>query len=396
MRSNTIEVGDIFRQFGAAYQQEHKLPLQQLKAMSAIEKCRTQALGGHIDVCDECGYERISYNSCRNRHCPKCQSLARERWLLARQQDLLPISYFHVVFTLPDELNRLCLANQKVMYNLLFRAGSETILDLGKDARHIGGKVGLIAVLHTWGQNLMDHPHLHCIVTGGGLSEDGQRWVYPKKMTPQKDFFIHVNIISDLFKKKFLAYLKQAYRQGNLQFVGETAYLAQGNNFQQLVDKLYEKKWNSYCKKPFGGPEKVLNYLGRYTHRVAISNNRIVTLEAGKVTFKWRDYRDNNNNKFMTIDVFEFIRRFLLHILPKGYFKIRYYGLLASRNHSTDLELCKRLLKLAVKIAEQARKLSWEDLMLELFDIDVRRCPVCGKGRLVAKQLIPWNSHAPP
>ncbi len=396
MRSNTIEVGDIFRQFGAAYQQEHKLPLQQLKAMSAIERCRTRALGGHIDVCDECGYERISYNSCRNRHCPKCQSLARERWVLAREQELLPISYFHVVFTLPDELNRLCLVNQKVMYDLLFRAGSETILDLGKDARHIGGKVGLIAVLHTWGQNLMDHPHLHCIVTGGGLSNDGTRWMAPKKTTPKKDFFIHVNIISDLFKKKFLAYLKQAYQCGKLKFVGEIETLADSNKFQELIDKLYDKKWNCYCKKPFGGPEKVLNYLGRYTHRVAISNHRIVTLDAGKVTFKWRDYRDNNKNKFMTIDVFEFMKRFLLHILPKGYFKIRYYGLLASRNRRTDLELCQRLLQVAVKIAKQAQKLSWEDLMLELFDIDIRRCPVCGKGRLVPRPMIPWNCHAPP
>jgi len=396
MRSDAIEVGDIFRQFGAAYQQEHKLPLQQLKAMTAIARCRSRALGGHIDVCDECGYERISYNSCRNRHCPKCQSLARERWLLARRQELLPICYFHVVFTLPDELNRLCLVNQQVMYDLLFRAGSETILDLGNDARHIGGKVGLIAVLHTWGQNLMDHPHLHCIVTGGGLSTDGQRWIYPKKMTPKRDFFIHVNIISDLFKKKFLAYLKQAYQHSKLKIVGEIAPLADPINFQQLLDRLYQKKWNSYCKKPFGGPEKVLNYLGRYTHRVAISNHRIVTLEAGKVTFKWRDYRDSNNHKLMTVDVFEFMRRFLLHILPHGFFKIRYYGILASRNHRTDLALCQRLLQVAVNLADQTPTLSWEDLMLELFDIDVRRCPACGKGRLVTKQMIPWNSHAPP
>jgi len=396
MRSDTIEVGDIFRQYGAAYRQEHKLPLQQLKAMRAIERCRTSALGGHIEVCDECGYERISYNSCRNRHCPKCQSLARERWLLARQQDLLPISYFHVVFTLPDELNRLCLVNQKVMYDLLFRAGSETILDLGRDARHIGGKVGMMAVLHTWGQNLMDHPHLHGIVTGGGLSADGQRWVYPKKMTPQQDFFIHVNIISALFKKKFLAYLKQAYQQGKLKCVGEIAPLAEPHNFQQLLDRLYQKKWNSYCKKPFGGPAKVLNYLGRYTHRVAMANRRLVKLEAGNVTFKWRDYREGNKHKLMTLDAFEFIRRFLLHILPKGYFKIRYYGLLASRNQRTDLELCRQLLQVAVKIAEQAQRLSWQELMMELFDLDVRRCPVCGNGRLVAKQLIPRNSHAPP
>ena len=349
MRSDRIEVGDIFRQFGSAYREIRRLPLHQLKAMSAIEKCRTAALGGHIDICEKCGYERISYNSCRNRHCPKCQSLVRERWVLARQQELLPISYFHVVFTLPDELNRLCLVNQKVMYDLLFRAGSETILDLGKDARHIGGKVGLIAVLHTWGQNLMDHPHLHCIVTGGGLSNDGTTWMTPKKTTPKKDFFIHVNIISDLFKKKFLVYLKQAYQSGKLKFVGEIEALADNNKFQELIDKLYDKKWNSYCKKPFSGPEKVLNYLGRYTHRVAISNNRIVTLEAGNVTFKWRDYRDSNKNKLMTVDVFEFMRRFLLHILPKGYFKIRYYGLLARRNRRTDLELCQRLLKELLK-----------------------------------------------
>jgi predicted Zn-ribbon and HTH transcriptional regulator len=396
MRSDAIEVGDIFRQFGTAYQQEHKLALQQLKVMTAIEKCRTQALGGHIDMCDECGYERISYNSCCNRHCPKCQSLARERWVLARQEDLLPICYFHIVFTLPDELNRLCLVNQKVMYDLLFRAGSETILDLGKDAKHIGGKVGFICVLHTWGQNLMDHPHLHCIVTGGGLSNDGTRWLEPKKTTPKKDFFVHVNVISDLFKKKFLAYLKQAYQSGKLKFVGEIESLADSNKFQELINKLYNKKWNSYCKKPFGGPEKVLTYLGRYSHRVAIANHRIVKLEDSKVTFKWRDYRDGNKNKLMTINAFEFIRRFLLHILPKGYFKIRYYGLLASRNHRTDLELCKRLLKVADKIARQHQRLSWEDLMLELFDIDVRRCPVCGKGRLVPRQMIPWNSHAPP
>jgi len=396
MKSNGIEVGDIFRQFGAAYQQEHKLPLQQLKAMSDIERCRTKALGGHVDVCEECGYERISYNSCRNRFCPKCQLLKKEKWVLAREKDLLPISYYHIVFTVPDDLNRLCLVNQKEMYDILFKAGSKTISDLGKDEKHIGGKVGFLCVLHTWGQNLMDHPHLHCIVTGGGLSKDGTRWVTPKKTTPKKDFFVHVNIISDLFKKKFLAYLKQEYQNGKLKFVGEIESLADRNKFQELIDKLYHKKWNTYCKKPFGGPEKVLRYLGRYSHRVAISNKRIVKLEENKVTFKWRDYRDGNKNKLMTLDTFEFIRRFLLHILPKRYFKIRYYGLLASRNISTNLELCKRLLKVAAKIAEQVHKLSWDEMMLELFGIDVWLCPRCHKGRLIRKQIITANSHAPP
>ncbi len=396
MRSHGIEVGDIFRQYGAAYRQHHKLSLQQIKAIRAIANCRTSALGGHVDVCEACGYERISYNSCRNRFCPKCQSLAREKWVLAREKDLLPIRYYHVVFTLPDELNRLCLVNQTVMYDILFKAGSETILDLAKDEKHIGGKVGLICVLHTWGQNLMDHPHLHCIVTGGGLSNDGTRWGEPKKSTPKKDFFIHVNVISDLFKCKFLAYLKQAYQQGELKFVGEIETLADRINFQKRIDKLYQKKWNTYCKKPFGGPEKVLKYLGRYSHRVAISNNRILKLEDGKVTFKWRDYRAGNQMKVMTLHVFEFMRRFLLHILPKGYFKIRYYGILANRNRRTDLELCRRLLKVAVHIADRQWCLSWDEMMLELFGIDVWLCPRCHKGRLVRKQMIAVNDHAPP
>jgi len=396
MRSERIEVGDIFRQFGALYQQEHRLPLDHKKAMDAIESCRTKVLGGHIDVCEECGFERISYNSCRNRFCPKCQNLKREQWVLDREKHLLPITYYHIVFTIPDDLNRLCLVNQKVMYDILFKSASETISDLAKDEKHIGGKVGFVCVLHTWGQNLMHHPHLHCIVTGGGLSNDGTRWVNPKKTTPKKDFFIHVNVISELFKKKFLAYLKQAYQSGELKFVGKIKPLANKAQFQALIDKLYNKKWVTYCKKPFGGPEKVIRYLGRYSHRVAISNNRIVKLEDGNVTFKWRDYRDGDKNKLMTISAFEFIRRFLLHILPKGYFKIRYYGLLSSRNLGTNLELCKRLLNVAAKIAEQADKLSWDELMFELFGIDVWLCPRCQKGRLVLKHMIAKNSHAPP
>jgi len=396
MRSNGIEVGDIFRLFGALYQQEYKLPLDHKKAMDAIESCRTKALGGHIDVCEKCGHEQIAYNSCRNRFCPKCNFLKREQWILDREKHLLPITYYHIVFTIPDDLNRLCLVNQKVMYDILFKSASETISDLATDEKHIGGKVGFLCVLHTWGQNLVDHPHLHCIVTGGGLSNDGARWVIPKKTTPKKDFFIHVHVISALFKKKFLVYLKGAYQSGELKFIGEIEALKSRAQFQALIDKLYNKKWITYCKKPFGGPEKVIRYLGRYSHRVAISNSRIVKLEDGKVTFKWRDYRDGGKNKLMTISAYEFIRRFLLHILPKRYYKIRYYGLLASRNLATNLQLCKLLLNVVAKIAEQADKLHWDELMFELFGIDVWLCPKCKTGRLVLKQMIVKNSHAPP
>ncbi len=290
---STLEVADIFRQYASAYQAAHKLPSFHLKVTDAIMKCRTEALGGHLDECDKCGYQHPFYNSCRNRHCPKCGALAKERWLAARQKELLSISYFHVVLTLPDELNPIALVNQRVMYNILLRAGSQTLLTLGSDQRHRGGEIGMLAVLHTWGQNLLDHPHLHCIVTGGGLSPDGQKWLLPKKMTKDKAFFVHVNIISDLFKKKFLAYFKQAYKTGKLKLVGKTAYLVDKKAFQKLIDELYHKKWVTYCKEPFGSPEHVLKYLARYTHRVAISNDRIVKLEEGKVTFKWRDYKDH-------------------------------------------------------------------------------------------------------
>jgi len=396
-RSNGIEVGDIFREYGPAYREAHKPPLYQLKAMSAIEKCRTSALGGHVDECDVCGYQRISYNSCRNRHCPKCQSLTREEWLLARKEDLLPVSYFHVVLTIPDVLNQIALVNQRVIYNILFKAGSETLLVLGKDPTHLGADIGFIAVLHTWGQNLIDHPHLHCIATGGGLSEDGVEWMLPKKTTKKRDFFVHVNVISALFKGKFLSYLKQAYKDGDLKFEGEIKPLGTKQAFQQLLDKLYDMKWVTYCKKPFGGAEQVLEYLGRYTHRVAISNSRIVKLEDAKVTFRWRDYRDGNKTKLMTLDVFEFIRRFLLHILPKGFFKIRYYGILASRNSKTKLARCKEILDVdSSQEQDTTRSKSWEDLLFELTGIDPRICPECKKGRMICKDIIPRPIYLPP
>jgi hypothetical protein len=397
MGASNIEVGDIFRSYGAAYRRQYKLRSAALKVMSALEKCRTSALGGHVDVCDTCGVMRNSYNSCCNRHCPKCQGLARERWLLARKQELLPVTYFHVVFTIPDVLNRLALVNQQLVYDILFRAASETLLDLGRDPKHIGAEIGLIAILHTWGQNLMDHPHVHCIVPGGGLSRDGQRWIFPRKAKADKPFFIHVNVLSDLFKKKFLHYLNKAYNNGELKFVGEIVSLGTPQGFQRLVDKLYSIKWVSYCKRPFGGPKQVMEYLGRYTHRVAISNYRIQTMEDGKVSFKWRDYRDNNREKVMTLDAFEFIRRFLLHVLPKGYCKIRYYGLLSNRHKSSKLKRSKEVLCVCKhEEAHGEQSLDWADLIFQLTGKDPRICPECGQGRMVRLKILPVISHAPP
>ncbi|MBU0486319.1 MAG: IS91 family transposase [Bacteroidetes bacterium] len=393
MKTNN-KIGSLFREFGAPYRTAHPLPLAQHKALRAIERCRTAALGGHVDRCDHCGYERISYNSCRNRHCPNCQSLARERWLLDRKRELLPICYFHIVFTIPDELNPIALVNQRLVYDLLFQAASETLLTLVRDPRHVGGVPGIIAVLHTWGQNLMDHPHLHCIVTGGGLSEDGQSWLSPRKMTPGKVFFIHVKVISDLFKKKFLAYLKQRYQAGEFKWVGRINYLQDAAAFRQLLNQLYAKPWVVYCKKPFGGPKQVLGYLGRYTHRVAISNQRIVKIAAGKVTFKWRDYRDGSKTKLMTLDVFEFMRRFLLHILPYRYYKIRYYGLFSNRYRKAKLSCCQQILEVIQD--EFPERLCWEDLLLELCGLDVRKCPHCQIGRMVRKELWCRSSGVPP
>jgi len=397
LRTKSLEVADIFRAYGELYRAAYDPPLLHLKVLSAIARCRTEALGGHLDECDTCGYQHPSYNSCRNRNCPKCGALARARWLAARVDELLPVRYFHVVLTLPDELNPLALVNPKVIYPILFRAGSETLLALGKDPKHLGGEIGVLAVLHTWGQNLLEHPHLHCIVTGGGLSEDGRQWVLPKKALKKKGkrkkFFIHVNVISDLFKKKFLAYLQEAYNNGELKFVGKTAVLASPEVFKKLKAELYVKKWVTYCKTPFGGPEQVLKYLARYTHRVAISNHRLLKVEDGKVYFKWRDYRDGKD-KVMQVTALEFIRRFLLHVLPKRFYKIRYYGLLSSRHRQTKLARCQEIFGVT-RQPEATPPKSWEDFMFELTGKDARLCPKCEKGHLVTKEIIPARRLAP-
>lgn len=387
------EVADVFRAHGLAYRQAHKMPLSHLRAMRAIETCRTAALGGHVDECDHCGRLRISYNSCRNRHCPKCQCLDKERWLEARKQDLLPIGYFHPVFTLPEGLRPLALRNQKVLYSILFRAAPETLKELAEDPEHLGAEVGFIAVLHTWTQTLMDHPHLHCIVTGGGLSPDGKKWIPAKG-----EFFLPVKVLSRLFRGKFLAYLKEAYEKGKLVFPGKIAPLKEKAAFHGLLKGLYAQEWVVYCKPPFHNAEMVMDYLGRYTHRVAISNERLVKLEDGRVTFRYRDGHDNDTIKLMTLDASEFIRRFLLHVLPDGFVKIRHYGILSNRNRKSKLTRCMKLLRVDPpdRNREKHRE-PWENLLERITGVDPRICPYCGKGKMVLKELLnPSTLPLPP
>ena len=381
-----LEVADVFRAHGPAYRASHahEMPLRHLRAMRAIEIRRTAALGGHVDECDHCKALKISYNSCRNRHCPKCQCLDKERWLEARKSDLLPVRYFHVVFTLPEGLRPLALRNQELLYQILFRASSETLKELTADPKHLGGKTGFIALLHTWSQTLMDHPHLHCIVTAGGLSPDGKRWVPCKE-----DFFVPVTVLSRLFRGKFLAYFKKAYEKGQISFPGKIAHLKEESSLKTLLNILYGQEWNVYCKPSFLNAETLMEYLGRYTHRVAISNDRLVKIEADQVTFRYRDRNDNDHPKLMTLDASEFIRRFLLHILPDGFVKIRHYGILSSRNRKSKLARCMTLLEVCHphRNREKHRE-PWEDLLERITGVDPRICPYCGKGKMVSKEVL--------
>jgi len=380
-----LEVADVFRAFGPAYREAHELPLRHLRVMRAIEICRTADLGGHLDQCDHCGTIRISYNSCRNRHCPKCQCLEKERWLEAREKDLLPTPYFHVVFTLPEGLRPLALRNQKVLYNLLFKAVSETLTELARDSKHLEAEIGFMAILHTWSQTLIDHPHLHCLVTGGGLSLDGKRWLRSKK-----DFFIPVKVLSCLFRGKFLDGLKREYEAGELRFPGQIEGLKEASVFTRFLTNLYHQPWVVYCKPPLKRPEKVVDYLGRYTHRVALSNDRLIKMEDNRVTFRWRDSADNNKIKLLTLEAFEFIRRFLLHVLPEQFVKIRYYGILSHRSRKGKLLRCKKLL--GVLIPEESKEVlkeTWQDLLTRITGVDPRVCPYCGKGKMIQRETLP-------
>jgi len=377
MSEHRLEVADIFRIHEGDFlaQWGQVLSREQRKAFADIRDCRTVALGGHVEHFD-CGHRVPVYNSCTNRNCPKCQAAARAKWLAEREAELLPIdTYFHVVFTLPQEIANLALQNAREIYRILFRAASETLLTIAADPQHLGAEIGFLAVLHTWGQNLHIHPHIHCVVPGGGISHDGSRWIAPRK----KSFFLPVKVLSCLFRKKFLIYLKKAFRKGKLRFHGELKPLADPSTFAALCGKAGQRKWVVYAKRPFGGPEQVLKYLARYVQRVAISNNRLLSLENGRVTFAWKDYADGNQSKTMTLDAVEFIRRFLLHVLPSGFVRIRHFGFLANRKRAKKLALCRSLLS--------ARQTAPEP-NIQTGEQETRRCPICKTGRLVFIEIL--------
>jgi hypothetical protein len=360
--------------------------------MRAIETCRTADQGGHVDECDHCGTRLISYNSCRNRHCPKCQFLKKERWIEGRGKDLLPIPYFHVVFTISDKLNPLVLRNQEVLYGLLFKAVSETLRELAETPKYLGAEIGHISILHTWGQNQMDHPHIHTIVTGGGLSKGGRKWKSCKK-----DFFLPVRVMSKLFRGKFLAHLKALRVEKKLVYPGAVSHLASPGAFNALISDLYKKHWVVYCKPPFDRTRGVLEYLGRYTHRIAISNHRLVKLEDDKVSFRWRDYADNNKTKIMTVAAYEFIRRFLLHVLPDRFVKIRHYGLLGNRCRRMKLDRCRELLACSDQNTAERKAETWQETLLRLCGIDVGKCPACGERAMRTVEILrPVRCKGPP
>ncbi len=368
------ELADIFRLYGERYRRTHPLPASHRKVMRAIEVCRTQELGGHLKKCDTCGFEHPAYNSCRNRHCPKCQSLAKAKWLEKQTAELLPVGYFHLVFTLPHVLNGLILAHKKILLALLFKAVSETLLEFGQT--RFKGTLGIIAVLHTWDQTLKDHFHLHCLVPAGALSLDHSRWI-----AARKNFLFPVKALSRVFRAKFLDLLKQNIARGQI---------AAANRDSQA---LWKKNWVVYAKKPFGSPQTVLDYLGRYTHRVALSNNRILKIENGEVTLSYRDRKDGDRKKTMTLQAQEFIRRFLLHVLPDGFMRIRHFGFLANRSKKQALAQCRKLLDLALPSCPNP---SAQDLLLKLTGIDLSRCPSCQKGTMIVVGELPRISSASP
>jgi Putative transposase/Transposase zinc-binding domain len=372
-----FEVADLIRTAGAAFIERNRkwISWKHVKVLLAIARCRTAALGGHLDECTRCGHRAaISYNSCRNRHCPKCQTAARERWIAARRRELLPTRYVHVVFTLPQRLAPLALQNKKVIYDLLFRASAETLLEVARDPRHLGAEIGFFTVLHTWSQKLGLHPHVHCVIPAGGLLPDHTHWVKSRDR-----FFLSIHVLRRIFRGKFVAALKQAFRDNKLVFHGDLTLLAQPKTFAAWLRPLFRKDWVVYSKPPFGGPEYVLQYLGRYTHRVAISNHRLVSFAEGKVTFRWRDSAHNNEPKLLTLSLDEFLRRFLLHVLPKGFVRIRNFGFLANRRRATTLPLCFQLLGSAPQTEQELSTANDAN--------DLRLCPKCGGPMMVIKRL---------
>ncbi|MGH6690819.1 MAG: IS91 family transposase [Gammaproteobacteria bacterium] len=385
-----VELAQVFARHGSAYLASHRLATVQYRAMRAIEACRTAALGGHIERCEACGGLRYSYHSCRNRHCPKCQTLAKERWLAARRAELLPTPYFHVVFTLPHTLNALAQGNPRVIYRLLFDAAARTLLEFSENPRWLGGEIGLTLVLHTWGQTLTQHLHVHCLVSGGALGADGH-WIYPRR-----GFLFPVKALSKVFRGKFLSGLKRAFDSGALTLAGSTAALADVSNRAALFAALRAQPWVVYAKRPFAGPEAVLQYLGRYTHRIALTNNRLVSLDDQTVRFRYKDYAAGNRRKVMALDAPEFIRRFLLHVLPRGFTRIRHYGLLANRTKRHQLAHAHTALSApppeSVLTAPESIAAFW----LRIAHLDIHQCPHCASGPMRRIGALLPRAHGPP
>jgi Putative transposase/Transposase zinc-binding domain len=406
MSKPVLEVAEVVRRFGTAFLEAYgaSLSLVQKAVLRALVLCRTAALGGHLEQCDNpaCGFLRPAYNSCRNRHCPKCQSLAKARWIQARQQQLLPVVYFHVVFTLPEAIARLALQNQAVIYHLLFQTVATTLRSIAADPKHLGAEIGFFAILHTWGQQLVHHPHLHCVVPGGGLSPDRQRWI-PCRCSHQngKHFFLPVKVLSARFRHLFREALGDAFQLGQLSFFGDLARLSDPDAFRRWLWAASQQRWVVYAKRPFGGPAPVLDYLGRYTHKVAISNHRLLQLQDGRVCFRWKDYRHGGVEKILSLDALEFLRRFLLHILPSGFVRIRHFGFLANCHVEDNLSRCRQLLNVApVSQLLPTPPADWPTLFHQLTGKSVDLCPLCQIGRLVRVEVlnpvVPAFSRSPP
>lgn len=387
------EVADIVRAHGEAYRRSYAVSAAQAVALRAIARCRTRALGGHVEACDACGARQVAYNSCRNRNCPKCQGGERAKWLAAQQAALLPVEYFHIVFTLPHALNALVRVNPRRLYALLFRAAAATLQSFARDPRHLGAELGVTAVLHTWGQNLAEHVHVHCVVTGGGLTPDGQRWVGARA-----GFLFPVRALSKVFRGKFLAGLGQLRTQNALRFVGDSAPLAGEHCWSSCLHDLRTRDWVVYAKPPFGGPERVLKYLSRYTHRVAIANHRLVSIEGGVVRFRWRDYAHHNQVKVMALPATEFLRRFLLHVVPSGFMRIRHFGLLANRHRAAKLARCRSLLAPTPEVEVEVDPCDSAAPSGEAnaSAAEPKRCPVCGAGPLRIIEILAPLRGVPP
>jgi len=374
-----LEVADVFREYGGSYLAANGISVDQKRVLRDVAICRTAALGGQVKRCDECGHEEFFYKSCGNRHCPKCQAEARAKWLEAQAADLLETGYFHVVFTLPDKLGPITLQNKRLVYGLLFRAVSETLLEIARDPKHLGAEIGFLAVLHSWGQKLDLHPHVHCVVPGGGISPDGTKWI-----SSRKNFFVHVKVLSKVFRGKFLYYLRQAFKDGKLVLEGNLRELRNPATWATSLKSFKRTDWIVFAKPPFGGPKQVLKYLARYTHRVALSNQRLVSMHDGKVTFRWKDYAHGNRQGEMTLDAHEFIRRFLLHVLPRGFQRLRHYGFLANRARKEKLQVARELLRQSQGKTTNPTTEFPEPINAEPPKDDPcpEVCPACKKGHL--------------